>query len=96
MSESEIVTCLQPLRDDLTESDFIFATMADAVDEFAPGKFVCIGSGKPIGYPRIEFDVEPHEWEVVEPVNRDKGSPCSPSPGSLVLGRSGSLSEEPT
>jgi hypothetical protein len=44
-----------------------------AVHDFDPETFVCIGSGTPIGYPRIEFDVEPHEWEVFEPVNRDRG-----------------------
>jgi hypothetical protein len=40
---------------------------------FDPETFVCIGSGKPIGYPIIEFQVEPIEWEVFRPVNRDRG-----------------------
>ena len=40
---------------------------------FDPETFVCIGSGEPIGYPVIEFEVEPIEWEVFRPVNRDRG-----------------------
>ena len=40
---------------------------------FDPETFVCIGSGTPTGYPRIEFDVEPHEWDVFKPVDRDRG-----------------------
>jgi hypothetical protein len=40
---------------------------------FDPETFVCIGSGKPIGYPVIEFQVEPEEWEVFRQVNRDRG-----------------------
>ena len=40
---------------------------------FDPGTFVCIGSGDPIGYPIIEFEVEPWEWEVFRRVNRDRG-----------------------
>ena len=40
---------------------------------FDPETFVCIGSGEPIGYPIIEFQVEPIEWEVFGPVNRDRG-----------------------
>jgi hypothetical protein len=40
---------------------------------FDPETFVCIGSGEPIGYPIIEFQVEPIEWEVFRPVNRDRG-----------------------
>lgn len=43
------------------------------VPRFDPATFVCIGAGRPIGYPRIEFEVEPHEWEVFEPVDRDRG-----------------------
>jgi hypothetical protein len=46
---------------------------AYGVRDFDPETFVCIGSGTPTGYPRIEFDVEPHEWEVFEPVDRDRG-----------------------
>ena len=40
---------------------------------FDPETFVCIGTGEPIGYPVIEFDVEAWEWEVFKPVNRDRG-----------------------
>ena len=46
---------------------------AYGVLDFDPETFVCIGGGTPTGYPRIEFDVEPHEWEVFEPVDRDRG-----------------------
>ena len=40
---------------------------------FDPETFVCIGSGEPIGYPIIEFEVDPWEWEVFRQVNRDRG-----------------------
>jgi hypothetical protein len=40
---------------------------------FDPETFVCIGSGQPIGYPIIDFEVEPWEWEVFKQVNRDRG-----------------------
>jgi hypothetical protein len=43
------------------------------VHGFDPETFVCIGSGEPIGYPTIDYDVEPHEWEIFEPVDRDRG-----------------------
>jgi hypothetical protein len=46
---------------------------AYGVHAFDPETFVCIGAGEPIGYPRIEVRVEPHEWEVFKPVNRDRG-----------------------
>jgi hypothetical protein len=46
---------------------------AYGVHGFDPETFVCLGSGQPIGYPDIEFDVEPHEWEIFEPVDRDRG-----------------------
>jgi hypothetical protein len=46
---------------------------AYGVRDFDPETFVCIGGGTPTGYPRIEFDVEPHEWEVFKPVDRDRG-----------------------
>jgi hypothetical protein len=46
---------------------------AYGVHGFDPETFVCIGSGQPIGYPNIEFDVEPREWEVFEPVDRERG-----------------------
>jgi hypothetical protein len=49
--------------------------IADAfgTQAFDPETFVCIGSGEPIGYPIIEFQVEPIEWEVFRQVNRDRG-----------------------
>lgn len=49
--------------------------IADAygVVEFDPETFVCIGAGRPIGYPRIEFDVEPEEWEAFAAVDRARG-----------------------
>ena len=43
------------------------------VNAFDPETFVCIGSGEPIGYPRIEVRVEPHEWEIFRSVDRDRG-----------------------
>jgi hypothetical protein len=46
---------------------------AYGVHAFDPETFVCIGAGEPIGYPRIEVQVEPHEWEVFRPVNRNRG-----------------------
>jgi len=49
--------------------------IADAygVPRFDPKTFVCHGSGEPIGYPIMEMDVEPQEWQVFEPVDRDCG-----------------------
>jgi hypothetical protein len=46
---------------------------AYGVHTFDPETFVCVGSGRPIGYPKIELEVEPHEWEVFEPVDRERG-----------------------
>ena len=45
--------------------------IADAyrVFDFDPETFVCIGDGRPIGYPRIDFDVEP--WETRSGPERD-------------------------
>jgi hypothetical protein len=43
------------------------------VHAFDSRTFVCIGSGEPIGHPKIEFVVEPHEWEVFKPVDRERG-----------------------
>ncbi|HYB90234.1 MAG TPA: hypothetical protein VEC38_04230 [Candidatus Binataceae bacterium] len=40
---------------------------------FDPETFVCAGSGTPVGYPRIDIDVRPDEWQVFAPVNRDRG-----------------------
>jgi hypothetical protein len=49
--------------------------IADAygVARFDDGTFVVHGSGAPIGYPVMELEVEPEEWAVFEPVNRDEG-----------------------
>jgi hypothetical protein len=49
--------------------------VADAygVTSFDPETFVCRGSGRPIGFPKMRQDVEPHEWEVFEPVDRSRG-----------------------
>jgi hypothetical protein len=54
----------------------IGAAIAQAygVADFDPKTFVCHGSGVPIGYPNIDLDVAPEEWEVFEHVNRDKGN----------------------
>jgi hypothetical protein len=46
---------------------------AYGVHAFDPETFVCIGDGRPVGYPRIEIEAEPHEWEVFGPVDRDRG-----------------------
>jgi len=46
---------------------------AYGVHAFEPETFVCIGSGEPIGYPVIEFEVKAEEWEVFRAVNRDRG-----------------------
>jgi hypothetical protein len=46
---------------------------AYGVHGFDPETFVCIGPGEPIGYPDIDQEVEPHEWELFEPVDRDRG-----------------------
>lgn len=40
---------------------------------FDPETFVCKGSGVPIGYPVIELDCAPEEWELFAPVDRSKG-----------------------
>lgn len=40
---------------------------------FEPETFVCRGSGAPIGYPLIELDCTPEEWELFVPVDRSKG-----------------------
>ena len=43
------------------------------VANFDPETFVCVGSGKPIGYPVIELETEEAEWEVFRPVDRARG-----------------------
>jgi hypothetical protein len=40
---------------------------------FDPETFVCKGSGAPIGYPVLDLEVTPEEWEVFRPVDRDRG-----------------------
>ncbi len=49
--------------------------LADAygVAAFDPLTFACTGSGRPIGYPVLEIDVRPDEWELFRPVDRDCG-----------------------
>lgn len=51
------------------------AAVADAygVASFDPDTFVCRGSGRPIGSPRMVQEVEPEEWKVFEPVDRSRG-----------------------
>ena len=46
---------------------------AYGVHGFDPDTFVCLGAGAPIGYPIMEMDLRPEEWEVFGPVNRDRG-----------------------
>jgi hypothetical protein len=46
---------------------------AYGVHAFDLETFVCVGTGEPIGYPIIEFEVPPEEWEVFRQVNRDRG-----------------------
>lgn len=46
---------------------------AYGVADFDPETFVCRGAGKPIGFPRMAQEVEPHEWEVFAPVDRGRG-----------------------
>lgn len=40
---------------------------------FDPMTFICAGSGRAIGYPVMDMDVNPEEWEVFAGVNRDRG-----------------------
>jgi hypothetical protein len=49
--------------------------IADAygVERFDPETFVCIGAGTPIGHPIIDFEVDPQDWEVFRPVDRERG-----------------------
>ncbi len=49
--------------------------IADAygVERFDPETFVCIGAGTPIGYPIIDLEVEPLDWEVFRHVDRERG-----------------------
>lgn len=49
--------------------------IADAygVVAFDPQTFVCTGTGKPIGYPIMDMEVNSQEWELFRPVDRDRG-----------------------
>lgn len=49
--------------------------IADAygVVAFDPLTFACAGSGTPIGYPILDMDVEPEEWELFRLIDRDRG-----------------------
>jgi hypothetical protein len=38
-----------------------------------PDTFVVIGSGSPIGYPKMDIDVPEEEWRLFQAVNRDRG-----------------------
>ena len=40
---------------------------------FDPETFVCKGTGVPIGYPVIEIEATPEEWELFAPVDRSHG-----------------------
>ena len=42
-------------------------------ERFDPETFVCVGSGKPIGYPVLDMETTPDEWDVFRAVNRDCG-----------------------
>lgn len=63
---------------------------------FDPATFVVKGSGVPIGWPVIEIEASPEEWEMFRPVDRARGDSLlgiawhpSPPPGWLeppVLG----------
>lgn len=43
------------------------------VETFDRETFVCVGRGRPIGYPVIDVEVDPEEWEVFRQVDRDRG-----------------------
>lgn len=51
------------------------AVVADAygVEDFDPVTFVCRGRGAPIGYPVLDIDARPDEWDVFKDVDRDRG-----------------------
>lgn len=40
---------------------------------FDPETFVCRGAGSPIGWPVIEIEATPEEWELFRPVDRSRG-----------------------
>ena len=43
------------------------------VENFDPETFVCVGSGRPIGYPVIELETNEEEWDVFRHVDRARG-----------------------
>ena len=43
------------------------------VENFDSETFVCVGSGKPIGYPVIELETKEEEWDVFRHVDRARG-----------------------
>lgn len=49
--------------------------IADAygVHRFDRATFVCRGRGRPIGFPVVEIEATPEEWELFRPVNRAHG-----------------------
>jgi len=46
---------------------------AYGVPEFDPLTFVCKGTGMPIGYPIMDIDATPEEWEMFRCVDRSRG-----------------------
>lgn len=46
---------------------------AYGVEHFDPATFVCAGSGRAIGYPVLDMDVRPEEWEAFAGVDRERG-----------------------
>jgi hypothetical protein len=49
-----------------------------------PETFIVLGSGQPIGYPDLEYDIPEEEWLPFRGVNRDRGE--LPSRPDLVSG----------
>jgi hypothetical protein len=51
------------------------AAIAEAygVTRFDRNTFTCIGSGAPIGYPILDMDTQPGEWDVFAAVDRSRG-----------------------
>lgn len=44
-----------------------------SVTDFDPRTFVCRGHGRPVGYPRMEIEAQPRDWELFRNVDRDRG-----------------------
>ena len=38
-----------------------------------PETFVCVGTGTPVGYPKLEVDATAEEWALFDRVDRDRG-----------------------